>query len=86
MKVNQLTQELHISRQRESVLENRLEQVANMADLVNTIAEGQTRLIDQLVRSRGKELTFVDNRGIAKPEKTRETKAATFNGKRKQKV
>ena len=68
-RVTELTQELQISRQRESVLENRIEQGANMSELVRTIAEGQTRMTEELVRSRGKELTLVDNRGVAKPDK-----------------
>ena len=68
-RVNQLTQELQISRQRESVLESRIEQGANVTELVRTIADGQTRMTEELVRSRGKELTLVDNRGVAKPEK-----------------
>ena len=68
-RVNQLTQELQISRQRESMLESRIEQGANVTELVRTIADGQTRMTEELVRSRGKELTLVDNRGVAKPEK-----------------
>ena len=68
-RVNQLTQELQISRQRESVLESRIEQGANVTELVRTIADGQTRMTEELVRSRGKELTLVDNWGVAKPEK-----------------
>ena len=68
-RVTELTQELQISRQRESVLETRIEQGTNMSELVRTIAEGQTRMTEELVRSRGKELTLVDNRGVAKPDK-----------------
>ena len=47
-RVTELTQELQISRQRESVLENRIEQGANMSELVRTIAEGQTRMTEEL--------------------------------------
>ncbi|CAE7256390.1 CACNA1B [Symbiodinium sp. CCMP2592] len=68
-RVTELTQELQISRQRESVLESRIEQSAHMTDLVRTIADGQTRMTEELVRSRGKELTLVDNRGVAKPDR-----------------
>ncbi|OLP89146.1 Kinesin-like protein Klp59C [Symbiodinium microadriaticum] len=40
----------------------------NMTDLARTIAEGRTRMTEELDRSRGKELTLVDNRGVAKPD------------------
>ena len=39
-----------------------------MTDLARTIAEGRTRMTEELDRSRGKELTLVDNRGVAKPD------------------
>ena len=68
-RVHQFTQELQISRQRESLLESRKEQGPNMTELVRIIANGQIRMIEELVRSRGKALTLVDNRGVAKPEK-----------------
>ena len=68
-RVTELTQELTISRQRESVLESRIEQSSNLTALVETIATGQAKMTEELVRSRGKEMTLIDNRGVAKPEK-----------------
>ena len=53
-----------------------------MAELVKTIAEGQTRMTEALVLSRGKELAFLDNKGAAKFEKVKGDEGS-YSGKQK---
>ena len=75
--VQRLTGELQDSRQRESTLNERLNQVAqqqaqlrsesNLGPLVDAITESQKQVVAALQKD--KKLTLIDKRGVAKPDK-----------------
>ena len=75
--VQRLTGELQDSRQRETTLAERLNQVAqqqaqmrvesNLGPLVDAITESQKQVVAALQKD--KKLTLIDNRGVAKPDK-----------------
>ena len=75
--VQRLTGELQDSRQRETTLAERLNQVAqqqaqmrvetSLGPLVDAITESQRQVVAALQKD--KKLTLIDNRGVAKPDK-----------------
>ena len=75
--VQRLTGELQDSRQRETTLAERLNQVAqqqaqmrvesNLGPLVDAITESQKQVV--AASQKDKKLTLIDNRGVAKPER-----------------
>ena len=75
--VQRLTGELQDSRQRETTLGERLNQVAqrraqmrtetDLGPLVDAITESQKQVVDALQKD--KKLTLIDNRGVARPDK-----------------
>ena len=92
--VQRLTGELQDSRQRETTLAGRLNQVAqqqaqmrvesNLGPLVDAITESQKQVV--AASQKDKKLTLIDNRGVAKPERLEAKTKASYDGRSERRV